>query len=302
MGSNSMLIFGGAGFVGAHLVKLALQRGWHTVIADQKQPGKSNFSRWRDVDITRQDSVEQIVNDERPQVVINVAALADIDRAERERSLAWQINVLGAKYIAEACSKHKIRHLFFSSDAVFDGERGSYKEEDERRPLNYYGLTKAEAENAVLSIYPEAVVIRVSLVLGFPLFGGNSFLAGLEEKLSAGMSVEPLSDEVRTPIDVLTLAECILELASGSFCGVLHLGCLQSIDRYSLTLLLARQMGYPLDLIVEQSHARIVPGRAQRHKRGILDVSKAQHVLRIPLPDLQATVQKAVSTRGLQVI
>ncbi len=300
MDSNSVLIFGGAGFIGAHLANLALQREWQTVIADQKQPGKPNVTGWRDADITRLESIEQVINAEQPKVVINVAALADIDRAERERSLAWQINVLGARYIAEVCSRRKIRLLFFSSDAVFDGENGPYKEEDERHPVNYYGVTKAEAEKIVLSIYPEAAVIRISLVLGFPLFGGNSFLAGLEGKLRAGMSVAAPSDEVRTPLDVITLAECALELASGSFSGVIHLGCTQSIDRFSLTLLLARQMGFPSDLVVEQSHARLVPSRAQRHKRGILDVSMAQQMLGFHLPNLEATIQRAVSTSTIQ--
>ena len=121
-----------------------------------------------------------------PDAVVNVAAIADIDFVEREQDLAHQVNVTGARNIADSCARRGIRYVFFSSDAVFDGEGGPYREEDAPNPVNYYGKTKLEAEQAVLTAHPAAAVIRISLVLGYPVTSGNSFFASLESKLAAG--------------------------------------------------------------------------------------------------------------------
>jgi dTDP-4-dehydrorhamnose reductase len=296
MGAGTLLIFGGGGFVGGHLAARALQSGWSVLIADLLPHDRFSSDIWRQVDITSREAVENLIYTERPRVAVNLAALADIDRAERERELAWQINVQGAGHVAEACSNNSVRHIYFSSDAVFDGEKGPYIEEDVRNPVNYYGITKVEGEDTVSSRCPEGIVVRISLVLGFPVARGNSFLSGLADKLQHGVEIAAPVDEVRTPVDVLTLAECVMELATISVAGVLHIGCTQSIDRYSLTRLLAHRMGYPEYLVVEQKTGDEILGRAPRHKKGRLDVSKAQIVLKTTLPDLDTTVQKALST------
>jgi dTDP-4-dehydrorhamnose reductase len=297
MGADTLLIFGGGGFVGGHLAALALQGGWRVLIADLSLHDQFSSDMWRLVDITQKEAVESLIHDECPQAVVNLAALADIDRAEREQALAWQINVQGASHIANACSRVGARHIFFSSDAVFDGENGPYKEEDKRHPLNYYGVTKAKGEEAVLSSFNEATVVRISLVLGFPVASGNSFMAGLGDKLQRSVEIVVPDDEVRTPIDVLTLGECTLELATTTFAGILHIGCTQPVDRYSLTCLLTRRMGYPKGLIARPSVGDKTLGRAPRHKNGILDVSKAQRVLKTTLPNLDTAIQNALSTR-----
>jgi dTDP-4-dehydrorhamnose reductase len=264
------------------------------VVADLALQPRVDGAKWIGVDITQPDQIWQAFEETQPDAVVNVAALADIDRVERDRELAWKINVDGAHRIAQYCARLDCAHVFFSSDAVFDGVHGPYAEDDLPNPVNFYGITKADAEQAVLSAYPEAAVIRISLVLGLPQTVGNSFLAGLKDKLQAGKEVICPVDEIRTPVDVHTLSACVLELLRIDYAGRLHIGCTESIDRYSLTQRLAQEMGYSRDLVKPQAEQQEPAGRAPRHKKGVLDVSKARQVLKTRLLTLEETIHKAV--------
>jgi len=291
---NKLLVFGGNGFVGGNLAKLALEQGWQVVVADLAPQPRVEGAKWIGVDIIQPDQIWQAFEETQPDAVVNVAALADIDRVESDRELAWKINVDGARWIAKNCARSGSAHVFFSSDAVFDGVQGPYTEDDLPNPVNFYGVTKAEAEAAVLASHPGAAVIRISLVLGLPRTTGNSFVAGLQEKLRSGKEVVCPPDEIRTPVDVHTLSACVLELASNRFAGLLHIGSTQSIDRYSLTRRVAQEMGYSQDLVKPQAEQQEQTGRAPRHKKGILDVTKARRVLNTRLPSLDETIHRAL--------
>jgi dTDP-4-dehydrorhamnose reductase len=293
MPEDRLIIFGGSGFVGGQLAALALLQGWNVIVADTSHHAGLGHAKWRQVDITNPESVNNLIGDTNPSAVVNLAAMADIDRCEREKDLAWQINVQGASSVAKSCAHFGIRHLYFSSDAVFNGRNGPYKEQDPPDPLNYYGKTKAEAEEVILSTHLGAVVIRISLVLGFPLTAGNSFLSSLSNKLNAGAEIFCPMDEIRTPVDVYTLCQCVLELITGSYAGLLHIGCNQGASRYELTRLAALRLGYPTSLVRPQS-APSDTGRAPRHKNGLLDISKALKTLRTPLLTLDETIERAI--------
>ncbi len=288
--AKKLVIFGGSGFVGGNMAKVAERKGWQVVIADSRPASQAEYHL---VDITDKASVEKVIEEIQPTAAVNVAAIADIDMAEREKELAFKVNVDGARNIAECCADRNIRYVFFSSDAVFDGEKSSYKEDDSPDPVNYYGQTKMEAEKAILRVYPGAAIIRISLVLGFPIESGNSFFANLQSRLREGASVSAPTYEIRTPVDVYTLSECVLELCENHFRGVLHIGSTDSISRYDLTRQLAVRMGYDEKIIKPQSVPDDKPGRAPRHKNGIINVMKAQGLLKTKLLSTAESIQRA---------
>ena len=288
--SKKLVIFGGSGFVGGNMSKIAQEKGWQVIIADNRPVFGAEYHL---VDITDKDSVEKVIDEINPTAAVNVAAIADIDLAEREKDLAFKVNVTGAKNVAESCARRGIRYVFFSSDAVFDGEGSSYHEDDPLGPVNYYGKTKLEAEKAVIQALPNAAVIRISLVLGYPIQSGNSFFANLQSKLKEGKDIPAPIYEIRTPVDVYTLSECVLELCENDFAGVLHIGATNSISRYDLTRKLARQMGYDEKVITPEMVPEIKAGRAPRHKNGIINVSKAQGLLKTKLLSTSESIQRA---------
>jgi dTDP-4-dehydrorhamnose reductase len=207
------------------------------------------------------------------------------------------VNTDAARAIAEACARAGSRCLYVSSDAVFAGTAERYAEEDPPAPVNWYGRTKADGERAVREACPGAIVVRLSLVLGFPLTDGNSFLAGLEQKLAAGTPVPSPAEEIRTPVDAGTAVSCMLELAGGDFSGPFHLGSTSSVDRLTLTRRAARMMGFPEQLVPAQPPGKPQPGRAARHARGVIGVERARTLLATPLMDWEKTLQKAFDER-----
>ena len=301
--SGRLLVFGGGGFVGGNRCSLALGKGWEVHVADAKVREALRGASWHAVDITRAEEVRLLVGEVRPDAVIDLAAVSDVDRAEREKELARSVNVEAARVIAAAAAGAGARCIYFSSDAVFAGTAEHYAEEDPPDPVNWYGRTKADGEQAVRGACPGAVIVRISLVLGFPVTDGNSFLAGLEQKLAAGSVVPCPTEEIRTPIDVLTLCACVLELCrrgSGGtpgFAGAIHLGATNSVDRFTLTRTAAALMGANETLVTEQPKGLPQPGRAARHRRGVIGVQKAQRLLATPLLDWEKTLRKAFDDR-----
>jgi dTDP-4-dehydrorhamnose reductase len=295
--ADRLLVFGGGGFVGGNLCTLALRDGWDVHIGDSSVRDALRGAQWHAIDITRSADVEDLVRTVRPTAVVDLAAVADVDRAERERDLARAVNVEAARSIASASARAGARFTYFSSDAVFAGTADSYAEDDPLAPVNWYGRTKADGEQAVRAAHAGSVILRISLALGFPVTDGNSFLDGLRKKLAAGASVPCPTNEIRTPIDVLTLSECVLALCRGAYAGALHLGSTNSVDRYTLTRRAAALMGFPGSLVTAQLPGPPVPGRAPRHLRGVIDVSRARTLLSVPMRDWEDTLRRAVMER-----
>jgi dTDP-4-dehydrorhamnose reductase len=295
--ARKLAVFGGGGFVGGNLCTVALRRGWEVTIVDARIREGVPGARWEALDITDSAAVHDLVRALGPDAALDLAAVAEIDRAERERELAWAVNVEAAGAIAGACADLGAGFLYFSSDAVFPGTGAGYREEDPLGPVNYYGRTKMQGERAVLRAHPHAAVVRISLALGFPVTDGNSFFAALEEKLKAGKEVVAPNDEVRTPVDVLTLAECVLELLDKRFAGVIHIGSTDSIDRAALTRRAAQVMGYPDARVRSEPSGASEPGRAPRHKNGIISVAKAQALLSTPLLNAEGSIERAIRDR-----
>ncbi len=292
-----LLIFGGGGFVGGNLAAVAVGQGWEVHVADETPRKEVPGASWQALNVTRAAEVRRLVAELKPAVSIYLAAVADIDRAEREQELAWAVNVEGARTAASACAELGAACLYMSSDAVFAGTAEVYGEADPPAPVNFYGRTKAEGEQAVRAAYPRASVVRISLALGFPVTAGNSFLAALEVKLRQGRQIMCPADELRTPIDVFTLASCLLELAEKGFAGIVHLGSTDSIDRLALTRRAAVLMGYPQARIAAQPAGPEPSGRAPRHKRGVISVAKARGLLSTPLLTAEQSIRRAIEER-----
>jgi dTDP-4-dehydrorhamnose reductase len=293
-----LLLVGGFGFIGGNIAQRAGESMDVVIAGRRRHPGLESFP-YRPVDITNREDVLAAMDEVKPAVVVNAAAISDIDFAEKNRELAYQVNVLGAWYLAEGCMRINAKYLFFSSDAVFDGRGDSYREEDAPNPVNYYGKTKAEAEQSVLSTWHQTVVVRISLVLGYPVAsvtGGNAFYLPLENRLCRGEEAVFPTDEYRTPVDVLTLVESVLELSEKHFGGIIHIGSTGSVNRFELARKVAQAMGYDPRLI-KPKEREIRPDRAPRHRNGIISVAKARDVLKTGMLDVESSIRRSIEER-----
>jgi dTDP-4-dehydrorhamnose reductase len=246
------------------------------------------------MDLTDLVAMAQFVRKVQPQIIIHSAALANLDTCETQKDLAWRSNVDAARMMAAVAHELGSRLVHISTDMVFSGKRGNYSEEDKPEPISYYGYSKRAAEEDVLNTYPEALVIRVALLYGFPLSGGVNFSAELYHHLRAGSRVKVFTDQFRTPIWAGNAAAAIAELAMKSDHGVLHLGGNERISRSRFAAELARQMDADPQLLEEISMHEIkwlVP----RPQDVSLSSPRARQILQTPLLDCREGIEQMLA-------
>lgn len=164
-----------------------------------------------DLDLTATETLAGCLASQRPDLVVNAAAYTAVDKAETDTDQAYAINRDGAAAAARAVAALGIPFVHVSTDYVMDGRKSSpYTEADQTGPLNVYGQSKLEGENAVLLEHPDALVLRTSWV--YSPFGTNF----LRTMLRLGVSRDVLSvvgDQFGNPTSALDLADAILSIA-----------------------------------------------------------------------------------------
>lgn len=208
--AGTALVLGAGGKLGYALSRVVLPRFFF------KSPGLDHGA----CDITRPDRVAVALDTFRPRVVFNAAAYNDVDGAERNPALAFRVNALGPRYLAEACRQRRIRLVHFSTDFVFPGGLEPIAETTAPAPLSRYGASKAEGERAVQEEgRREHLVVRVT---GLVAERGPSFARTV---LRAALRDEPLrvvTDRFGTQCWVDELARAIAQLVVVGAKGVVH--------------------------------------------------------------------------------
>jgi dTDP-4-dehydrorhamnose reductase len=172
---------------------------------------KNNYTYF-DLDITNEDDVADIIAKQKPDVVINTAAMTNVDLCEDEKSTCDTLNVDAVQYLADACAKIDAHLVHISTDFIFDGEDGPYKEEDKPNPLSYYGLSKLKSEQLLQVHAVKWTVLRTIIVFGVGerLSKGNIVLWA-KGSLEKGDPLNIIDDQFRAPTLAEDLAEaCIL--------------------------------------------------------------------------------------------
>lgn len=181
--------------------------------------------------VTDRVGVEGAMRRHRPEVVFNCAAYNAVDRAESEPEVAHQVNSLGAATAGAACRDHGARFVHFSTNFVFDGSLARpYTEADEARPLGVYGKSKLDGERAVLSVLPEALVIRTAALFGDrgSAVKGGSFPERIVDRARRREVIRVVTDQRVNPTYARDLAQAAIALGASGMSGVVHVvagGC-----------------------------------------------------------------------------
>ena len=205
-----ILITGSNGLLGQKLLHKLRKDYFVELIATSKGCNRvterSNYSYF-DLDITNNDAVAQLISSEKPQVVINTAAITNVDLCEDEKKACDNLNVDAVKYLADACLKVDAHLIQISTDFIFDGEDGPYSEEDEPNPLSYYGLSKLKSEQLLQAHSVKWTVLRTIIVFGVGenLSKGN-IVIWAKGALEKGDPLNIIDDQFRAP----TLGQVII--------------------------------------------------------------------------------------------
>ena len=283
---KKMIVTGANGFVAGSVLAQAGD-DWQVHAVSRGEPlARRDHLFWHTCDPLVPAQLSQLFHEVRPDAVIHTAAMADIDFCQTHPELARAVNVGLTRSLAQMCADTACKFVLCSTDTIFDGEHAPYGEDDMPGPINFYAETKVEAEQIAARLGAQAVIARLSLVVGLPVLGaGNSFLARMVASFKEGRTVAVPEHEVRTPVDVITVGRALLELAAGNHHGIFHLAGHDRLNRFEIAQKIAFRFGFPKELVTAQAVATS-PGRAARPRDVSLDNAKACANLRTPMRTL----------------
>ena len=214
-----ILITGINGLVGNSLYKL-LGKSNHDLYPSSRNI--EDLAKYK-VDITSKNEVDSFFESEKPDVVINSAAMANVDLCETERESCWKVNVEGVQNLVDACARHGAHLTHISTDYIFDGKKdsGMYDEEDTPNPQGYYAKSKVEGERVVIESNISYSILRTILVYG--AHKKPNIVTFIKKALEEGSTVNLVSDQVRMPTFVDDLSKACIIASEKKANGVFHI-------------------------------------------------------------------------------
>jgi dTDP-4-dehydrorhamnose reductase len=220
-----VLVTGAGGLLGSKLTSLlAEQEGVNLILtARAPLPSLPADAVFHPLDVTDATSIDRLFAAVKPDVVINTAAMTQVDDCELQREKCWTQNVTSVEYLTRACEKYKAHLIHVSTDFIFDGSHGPLSEDEKPGPVNYYGESKLAGEDILMKSTASWTILRTVLVYGYARgLNRSNIVLWVKKSLEEGKNIKVVTDQFRTP----TLAE---DLAMGCWLaakkkvrGILH--------------------------------------------------------------------------------
>ena len=173
-----------------------------------------------DFDLTKEDQVDTCITNYNPDVIVHCAAYTAVDKAEDDKELCYNVNVLGTRNIANVAKKLNAKLIYISTDYVFEGTGETfYQPKDKKNPQSYYGLTKSLGEDEVTSVLNKYFIVRISWVFGV---NGNNFVKTMLRLGTDREELNVVSDQIGSPTYTYDLAKLLVEMAKSEKYGIYH--------------------------------------------------------------------------------
>lgn len=278
-----ILITGANGLLGQKLVSLLAPKKEINVIATAR--GKSRLSSeygsflYESMDIANREEVIQVVSLHKPDVIINTAAMTNVDECEKEKQACMQLNVEAVKFLVEAAERTSAFLLHLSTDFIFSGEEGPYDEEGIPAPVNFYGESKLLGEQVVMESNIKWAIARTVLVYGIvPDMSRSNIILWVKGSLEAQKPIQVVDDQWRTP----TLAE---DLAMGCYLiakqqaeGIFNISGSDMLTPYEMAMKTADFFGLDKSLITRTDSTKFTQPAKRPPKTGFI-IEKAKSSL-----------------------
>ena len=241
-----------------------------------------------EADITDFVKVEEIIQEYKPDIIINCTAYNAVDDAEDNKDLAYLINSQAVKNLANICKKQNIFLVHYSSDYVFDGKKGDvYTEADEPNPVSIYGKSKLKGEQEALDILSNVLVFRLSWVIGK---GKQNFLYKLTQWAKNNSVLKISSNEISVPTFTNTIVKITLLSLEKELTGLYHLTNSGCASRYELAEKYIQKMG--LKNILEPVLMETFSTKAKRPGCSAMSNQKISEALNISIPKWDEEIMK----------
>ncbi len=190
------------------------------------------------LDITNKEAVKKIIKFYSPDVIINCAAYTDVDKCETERELCWKLNVDAVKNLIIAARLEDSKIVHYSTDYVFNGNKGPYTEEDKPNPISFYGRSKLASENALISSGVNYVIIRTMVLIGMGKNVKPNFALWMINKLRNNEPINIVDDQIGNTTMADDLAYGSLKIVEKDCKGIYNIAGSDIISRLEYAMIL----------------------------------------------------------------
>lgn len=275
LSDKKILVTGCTGLLGSNLVKVLSKKN-NVVGISNEATIKDILYHSKKLDIRNKIEVIKIITDFSPNVVIHTAGLTNLDYCENNKKEAWEVNVEGTRNLVLASREIEAKLIYVSTDYVFDGKRGMYKEEEAPNPLNYYSLTKYEGEQIIKEL-PDHLICRTSV-----LYGNHpraNFVVWVIRELKQEKRINVVNDQFNSPTLADDLTDMIIELLKKDETGIFHTAGGERINRLDFTKKITEIFDLDFSLVDPISSDKL-NWVAKRPMDSSLDVSKVSKIKR----------------------
>ena len=239
-----ILITGAFGQLGHALQSVLSKKSNYELICTGKKVKKGQEGI--PLDIRNQVALKELINTTAPDILVNLAAMTNVDACELNPKLAGEINVAGLQHICDSF-KGKIIHL--STDYVFDGTSGPYKEDDPLNPISIYGKTKLASEHILLEKDIKNLVIRGNVLYDYSPHTSASFLNWVVSSLKNNQEIKVVEDQFNNPTWTRSMSDIIELSIENDLEGIIHWGDSVHISRFEFAKLIAKKFSLNESLI-----------------------------------------------------
>ena len=224
---KKVLVTGSNGLLGQKIIYSLIERKDIDLLATSKGLNrlitKSGY-RYVDLDITKNEEVKKVFENENPDAVINCAAMTNVDYCEENQDSCWEINVKAVENLAKSCEVSKSHLLHLSTDFVFDGKSGPYNENDKPNPLHFYAKSKLKSEEIVKKIMTNWTIARTIIIYGITdNMSRSNIVLWAKKEIENGNTINVVNDQLRSPTLAEDLAKGCISIIDKSAFGLYHL-------------------------------------------------------------------------------
>lgn len=246
-----ILITGSNGLLGQKIVEILSRTNYPLLLISIEEHSVFNeeILPYRRLDLTQRQEVRKTIDEFEPNVIVHTAAVTDVDLCEKDRSLAWHVNVGSVENLVYSAKLVGAKIIHISTDYIFDGSKGPYSEIDRPHPISYYGRTKLAAENILLTSGAQFAIVRSMVLYGLGQDVKENFALWLYNNLKENKPIRVVDDQFGNPTLVDDLAYGILKMIELDRYGIYNIAGADFVSRYDFALALARIFGFNKKLI-----------------------------------------------------
>lgn len=274
-----ILVTGANGLLGQKLVELISTKNDYLIAtAKSKLVNDLPCGEYHSLDITNRSEVENVVRTSKPDVIINTAAMTQVDQCETEQEKCWLNNVTAVENLVHACEQTKTHLVQVSTDFIFDGTHGPLDETAKPNPISYYGESKLAAEEAVQKSKADWAILRTVLVYGITKdMSRSNIVLWVKKSLEDGKTINVVNDQWRTPTLAEDLAVGCYLAATKKVKGIYNISGDNMMTPYDIAIKTADFFGLDKSLIKETDSTQFKQPAARPPKTGfIIDKAKRE--------------------------